>query len=61
LAKGDESQIPLGENPDAVEGTQIEDRLVLTGSTEQVQAFIMEHAEDERLFPGEVVPSRQTQ
>ncbi len=40
----------LKENPDAVEYTSVEDRLVLTASTKQLQAFVLKYADDERLF-----------
>lgn len=44
----------LKEKPDAVEHTSVEDRLVLTASTKQLQAFVLKYADDERLFCNEV-------
>jgi hypothetical protein len=40
----------LKENPDAIEHTTIEGRLVLTASTKELQAFVLKYAEDKRLF-----------
>ena len=44
----------LKENPDAIKHTSIEDRLVLTASTKQLQAFVIKYADDERVFINEV-------
>jgi hypothetical protein len=44
----------LKENPDAVKHTSVEDRLVLTASTKQLQAFVLKYADDERLFCNEI-------
>ena len=49
----------LEENPDAVRHTTIEDRLVLTASTKEVQAFVLKYADNDRLFGVETVLNRK--
>ncbi len=49
----------LKENPDAIKHTSVEDRLVLTASTKELQAFILKYADDERLFGDEVALERR--
>ncbi|MHC4325815.1 MAG: hypothetical protein ACYSUX_16215 [Planctomycetota bacterium] len=49
----------LKENPGAVEHTSVGDRLVLTGSTKELQAFVLKYADDERVFKDEVILSRK--
>ena len=49
----------LKENPDAVEHTSVGDRLVLTGSTKELQAFVLKYANDERVFDTPVTLSRK--
>lgn len=49
----------LKENPDAIKHTSIEDRLVLTASTKELQAFVLKYAEDKRLFVDETVLNRK--
>ncbi len=48
----------LKENPDAVKHTSVEDRLVLTASTKELQAFVLKYADDERAFPAEAILTR---
>ncbi|MBN2183092.1 MAG: hypothetical protein JW715_14365 [Sedimentisphaerales bacterium] len=50
----------LKENPNAIEHTMIEGRLVLTATTKQLQAFILKYVDDERLFVEEVALVRKT-
>lgn len=50
----------LEENPNAIGHTFIEDRLVLTASTKELQAFILKYADDERLFVDDVALDRKT-
>ena len=45
----------LAEHPDAVQHTVVEDRTVLTAPTEQLQSFVTRYADDDRLFPDEIV------
>ena len=40
----------LKEDPNAVEYMSIGERLVLTASTKELQAFVLKHVDDERLF-----------
>jgi hypothetical protein len=40
--------------PGAVGHEVVDDRSVLTASTEELQAFVVKYADDERLFPGKV-------
>ena len=49
----------LKENPNAVEHTSVGDRLVLTGSTKELQAFVIKYADDERVFTEQVTLSRK--
>jgi hypothetical protein len=49
----------LKENPNAVEHTKIEDRLVLTASTKELQAFVLKYADNEKLFADETVLNRK--
>ena len=49
----------LKENPNAVEHTSVGDRLVLTGSTKELQAFVIKYADDERVFTDQVTLSRK--
>ena len=50
----------LQENPDSIGYTTIEDRIVLTGTTKQLQSFILKYIDDERLFPGDIELVRKT-
>ena len=49
----------LKENPSAAEHTSVGDRLVLTGSTKELQAFVLKYADDERVFTDQVALSRK--
>jgi hypothetical protein len=49
----------LKEDPNAVKHTSIEDRLILTASTKELQAFVLEYADDNRVFADEVVLNRR--
>jgi len=49
----------LKENPDAVEHASIDDRIVLTGSTKELQVFILKYADNEKVFPEQVTLSRK--
>ena len=44
----------LKENPDAVRHMSVGDRLVLTASTKELQAFVLKHADDDKLFADEI-------
>jgi hypothetical protein len=49
----------LKENPDAIEHTFVDERLILTASTKQLQSFVLKYADDQRAFANEVVLLRQ--
>jgi len=49
----------LKEDPNAVKHMSIEDMLILTASTKELQAFVLEHADDNRVFTDEVVLNRR--
>ena len=49
----------LKENPDAVEHTYVDDRLVLTGSTKKLQTFVLKYADDERVFTDQLILTRK--
>ncbi len=49
----------LKEDPNAVEHTSIEDKPVLTASTEKLQAFVLKYADDKRVFGDEGVLNRK--
>ncbi len=49
----------LKENPNAIKHTSIEDRLVMTASTKELQAFVLRYADDERLFADEIALDRK--
>jgi hypothetical protein len=49
----------LKENPNAIEHNSIGDRLVLTDSTKNLQAFVLKYANDERVFTDQVTLNRK--
>ncbi len=49
----------LKADPNVIEHTSIEDKPVLTASTEKLQAFVLKYADDSRLFPNEIALSRK--
>ena len=49
----------LKEDPAAVKHTSVEDRLVLTASTKELQGFVLKYADDNRVFTGEIVLNRK--
>lgn len=49
----------LKENPNAVKHTSIRDRTVITGSTKELQEFVLKYADDKRLFTDQVTLSRK--
>ncbi len=50
----------LEAEPKVVKYDVIDDRPVLTASTEELQAFVAKYADDERLFPSEVTLTRKS-
>ena len=59
LTDDDELKKLLKENPNSIEHTSIEDKFVLTASTEELQAFVLKYADDSRVFPKEIVLTRK--
>jgi len=59
LTNEDEMEKLLKEEPDAVKHTFIEDRLILTASTKELQDFVLKYADDKRVFKGEVALVRK--
>jgi len=55
LTNKDEMEKLLEEEPNAVKHTFIEDRLILTAPTKELQKFILKYADDERVFKTEIV------
>jgi hypothetical protein len=49
----------LKENPSVVEHTSVGERIILTGSTKKLQAFVLKYADDERVFTDQVTLSRK--
>jgi hypothetical protein len=50
----------LKQEPKAIKHAVIEDRLVLTASTKELQAFVLKYADGDRLFTDEIVLGRKT-
>jgi hypothetical protein len=59
LTDDDKMEELLKEDPNAVKHTLMEDRLILTASTEELQAFVLKYADDSRVFPDEIVLNRR--
>ena len=49
----------LAEDPNAVKHTIIEDRLILTAPTKELQAFVLKYADDSRVFTDETIMFRR--
>lgn len=49
----------LKEDPNAVKHEFVEDRLILTASTKELQAFVLKYADDNRVFSEEIVLTRK--
>ena len=49
----------LKEEPNAVKHTFIEDRLILTAPTKELQNFVLKYADDKRVFKSEIVLRRK--
>jgi hypothetical protein len=47
------------QDPNAVKHTSIEDSLILTASTKELQAFVLKYANDKRVFANEIVLARK--
>jgi len=49
----------LEQDPNAVKHTLVEDKLILTASTKELQAFVLKYADDKRVFANEIVLGRR--
>ena len=59
LTKDEEMEKLLKEEPNAVKHTFIEDKLILTAPTKELQNFVLKYADDKRVFKGEIVLGRK--
>jgi len=59
ITDDDELKKLLNEDPNAVEHTSIEHKLVLTASTKELQAFVLKYADDKRVFVDAIVLGRK--
>jgi hypothetical protein len=59
LTDDDELNKLLKDDPNAVEHTTVEDRLLLTASTKELQKFVLKYADDSRLFTEESILTRK--
>jgi len=55
----DEMEKFLKEQPNALKHELVEDRIVLTASTDELQKFVLKYADDKRIFPAEAVLTRK--
>ncbi len=55
LTDDEEMKKLFKEEPDAVKHTFIEDRLVLTAPTKELQNFVLKYADDKRVFKSDIV------
>jgi hypothetical protein len=49
----------LKADPNAVKHELVEDKIVLTASTKELQAFVLKYADDKRVFPAEIILTRK--
>ena len=60
LTNQDQLKELLERDPNAViQHTRVEDKLVLTASTKELQAFVLKYADEERVFGGVIVLERK--
>jgi hypothetical protein len=59
LTNDEEMKKLLKEEPNAVKHTFIEDRLILTAPTKELQNFVLKYAYDKRLFKDDIVLGRK--
>ncbi|MBA7686118.1 hypothetical protein ES703_94557 [subsurface metagenome] len=59
LTDDDELKKLLKEDPNVVKHELVEDRIILTASTKELQAFVVKYADDSRVFTAEVVLARK--
>ncbi len=59
LTDDDEMEKLLKEDPNAVKYELADDKLILTASTKELQAFVLKYADDSRVFSDAIVYSRK--
>jgi hypothetical protein len=59
MTDDDKFEALIEAEPKAVKYEKVEDRPVLTASTQELRAFVAKYADDERLFPTELVLPRK--
>lgn len=59
LTDDDELKKLLKEDPNVVKHEFVEDGVILTASTKELQAFVVKYADDSRVFPEEIVLNRK--
>jgi len=59
LTNDDKLQELIDDEPHAVPSAAADDRIILTASTEDLQAFVVKYGDDERVFADEVILKRQ--
>ena len=56
---GNEMKELLKENPNVIKHGLVEDKIILTASTKELQAFVLKYAYDIRVFPAKIVLTRK--
>ena len=59
LTDDDDMEKLLKEDPNAVKHEIVDDRLILTASTKELQAFVLKYADDTRVFNNDIALSRK--
>jgi len=59
LTDDDDMKKLLAEDPNVVKYELADDKLILTASTRELQAFVLKYADDSRVFSNEIVLSRK--
>jgi hypothetical protein len=59
ITNDDDMKKLLEEEPNAVQHTFLDDRLILTASTKELQSFVVKYADDKRVFKSEIVLGRK--
>jgi hypothetical protein len=55
----DEMKELFNEEPNAIKHELVEDKIILTASTKELQAFVVKYAYDIRVFPAKIILSRK--
>lgn len=59
LTEDEKMQTLLGAEPKAISNTSVDDKLILTASTKDLQTFVTKYSDDERLFDNTVTLTRK--